>query len=71
MIGSVALEIFGRLGQRYRNAVRNARAMPGADVYSDHVLVVAKLKLHLKRLIPRKKAKSCAHRFSSSRNRTE
>ena len=40
--------------QRYRNSVKNCRAYPGADVNSDHNLVVAKMDLKLKR-IPRKK----------------
>jgi len=38
------------INQRFRNAVKNSRAFPGADVNSDHNPVVAKFKLSLKRL---------------------
>ena len=36
--------------QRYRNSVKNARAYPGADVDTDHNLVMAKIELKLKRI---------------------
>jgi len=37
--------------QRYRNSVKNARAYPGADVYSDHNLVMAKIETRLKKIV--------------------
>ena len=36
--------------QRYRNSVKNSRAYPGADIYSDHNLVMAKMELKLKKI---------------------
>jgi len=36
--------------QRYRNSVKDSRAYPGADVYSDHNLVMAKIGLRLKKI---------------------
>ncbi len=36
--------------QRYRNSVKNSRAYPGADVHSDHNLVMAKIELKLKKV---------------------
>ena len=36
--------------QRYNNSVKNAVAYPGADCYSEHNLVMMKIKLRLKRL---------------------
>jgi len=35
---------------RYRNSVKNSRAYPGADVDSDHNLVMAKIELKLKKI---------------------
>jgi len=35
---------------RYRNSVKNSRAYPGADVNSDHNLVMAKIELKLKKI---------------------
>ena len=35
---------------RYRNSVKNSRTYPGADANTDHNLIVAKVKLRLKRL---------------------
>ncbi|XP_071648484.1 craniofacial development protein 2-like [Temnothorax longispinosus] len=39
---------FFTIQQRYRNAVRSVRACPGADVCSDHVLLMAQFVLRLK-----------------------
>jgi hypothetical protein len=36
---------------RYRNSVKNSRAYPGADVDSDHNLVMAKIELKLKKIV--------------------
>jgi len=36
--------------QRYRNSVKNSRSYPGADADTDHNLVMAKIKLKLKKL---------------------
>ena len=38
--------------QRYKNSIKNVQTYPGADVNSDHCLLVAKMKLRLK--IPKK-----------------
>jgi exonuclease III len=38
------------VAQRYRNSVKNAKAYPGADVDSDHNLVVMKFSTRLKRV---------------------
>jgi endonuclease/exonuclease/phosphatase family metal-dependent hydrolase len=38
---------------RYRNSIKNSRAYPGADVYSDHNLVVTKIGLKLKKIARR------------------
>jgi endonuclease/exonuclease/phosphatase family metal-dependent hydrolase len=38
---------------RYRNSIKNSRAYPGADVYSDHNLVRAKIGLKLKKIARR------------------
>ncbi|GFO16493.1 craniofacial development protein 2-like protein [Plakobranchus ocellatus] len=35
--------------ERFRNAIKSAKTYPGADCYSDHVPVVAKLNLKLKK----------------------
>ena len=43
--------------QRYRNSVKNSRSYPGADVNSDHNLVMAKIQLKLKKLRRKKKVK--------------
>ena len=42
---------------RYRNSVKNSRAYPGADVYSDHNLVMAKIELKLKKIMKSKRVK--------------
>ena len=44
------------INQRFRNSVLDAKTFPGADCYSDHVPVVAVIKLKLKKLIRRKVA---------------
>jgi len=36
--------------QRYRNSVQNSRAYPGADANTDHNLVMAKIRLRLKKV---------------------
>ena len=38
------------IDQRFRNSVRQAKGYPGADCGSDHVLVIADIKVKLKRL---------------------
>ena len=43
--------------QRYRNSVKNSKAYPGADVYTDHNLVMAKIDLILKKIARRGKSK--------------
>ena len=39
--------------QRYRNSVKNARSYPGADIDSDHNLVMMNVNIRLKRNIQR------------------
>jgi hypothetical protein len=43
--------------QKYRNSVKNSRSYPRVDAKSDHVLVMAKIKLMLKKLTESKKMK--------------
>jgi len=38
------------INQRYRNSVKQSRAYPGADVYSDHNPVVATIKISLRKV---------------------
>ena len=40
---------------RYKNGVKNARAYPGLDVYSDHNPVVVHMKVKFKTIKKRKK----------------
>ena len=40
--------------KRFRNGVKNARSYPSADNYSDHNLVMARIKVKLKKLQKRK-----------------
>jgi len=36
---------------RFRNSVKNVRTLPGADIDSDHNLLVAKVRTRLKKII--------------------
>ena len=36
--------------ERYRNGVKRACALPGADIYSDHVLLMAEIRLGIKKV---------------------
>ena len=40
------------INERYKNSIKNAYTYPGADINSDHILLVMKMKLKLK--IPHK-----------------
>ena len=43
--------------QRYRNSVKNSRTYPGADANTDHNLVMANIKLKLKKIRRAKKVR--------------
>lgn len=43
------------INQRFRNSIKSARTYPGADVPSDHTLLVAKFKNTLKKIKRQKK----------------
>ena len=38
------------INKRFRNSVLDAKTCPGADCYSDHVPVIANIKLKLKKI---------------------
>ena len=51
--------ILGDWKHRFRNSVKDAQTLPGADIESDHNLLVAKVRTRLKKII----------RFQNSRPR--
>jgi endonuclease/exonuclease/phosphatase family metal-dependent hydrolase len=54
--------------QRYRNSVTNSRAYPGADANSDHNLVVANIRLKLKKIQRgRRKKRWCMENLESKK----
>ena len=56
--------------QRYRNSVKNSRSYPGADADSDHNLVMAKIKLKLKKVLrSRKVRRLCLEDLGSKKGR--
>ena len=44
--------------ERYRNGIKNACGLPGADINSDHVLLLAELEIKLKRIKIAKRVKN-------------
>ena len=47
------------INQRYRNSVINSKYYPGADIDSDHNLVMMKMNIKLKHIKGTKKTKNC------------
>lgn len=43
------------MNQRYKNAVKSAKTYPGADVGSDHSILIAEIRMKLKKLIQNKR----------------
>jgi endonuclease/exonuclease/phosphatase family metal-dependent hydrolase len=43
---------------RFRNSVKDVHTLPGADIESDHTLLVAKVRTRLKKLIRFQKSKT-------------
>lgn len=46
---------FITINKRYRNTIHSVKTYPGADVPSDHVLLIASLEIRLKTIRPKKK----------------
>uniref|UniRef100_A0A8D8TK36 Craniofacial development protein 2 n=1 Tax=Cacopsylla melanoneura TaxID=428564 RepID=A0A8D8TK36_9HEMI len=46
---------FISINQRYRNAVKSAKTYPGAEVGSDHSILIAEIRMKLKKLIQNKR----------------